>query len=300
MEPTNCHSEQSRFEVLIDERSAVPVRAILSIAPTIWPLLRVLELLTGKDEYKNLDLDSYSLSPNGHVHKMRPCDWDATSAKATALLKHLPPRDQLPPADRDQAQQQLALTLPTEAFIWRDDLEKAIEDDLSEAAQIELVIFNERPGDRTLNWWAPVPTHLEDSLAKAVSRLREAQPVEAKATSDACDASDSTEAAESAPTTDQINRVQEATTPHTDQVSPEGQKKKYETVFDRQQRLFKRVNDVFNRLKGDEQKLQNAFKMVAKEEEESWGISAATIRRDYYDKKSCKKPSFISPTFPPR
>lgn len=146
------------IEVVIGGREAIPVRAIPFITGgTISPDM-VASALAKTDLAQRLEsVPAYHLLPDGSVASMLPKEWDGIKADLQILSDKLKAKDQIDNESYPEWRRQSIPLLPPGVFVWKDEFEKRFAKVYS---QFHMMLLDERPGDRDLNFSPFIPSEL--------------------------------------------------------------------------------------------------------------------------------------------
>lgn len=145
--------------VVIDGREAIPVRAIPFVAG--WMLSPdVVAMTFAKTDHWITRLEgvtAYYLSVSGKYSPMLAKEWDGIEADLEILSDKLKATEEFEQENYPVWRQQSILRLPASCFVWRDEFEDAFRRSYSPG---RLLIPDERPGDRDLNFSPRIPEEL--------------------------------------------------------------------------------------------------------------------------------------------
>lgn len=143
--------------VMIEEREAIPVRAIPFVTGwTISPDL-VASSLAHTDLITRLKgVTAYHLTPGG-VAPMLPKEWDGIGADLDVLSAKLKATETVDQGNYPTWRRESIPLLPPACFTWRDEFERAFRRAYSPQ---RYHMIDEREGDRELNFTPRVPPEL--------------------------------------------------------------------------------------------------------------------------------------------
>lgn len=159
------------IEVVIDGREAIPVRVIPFI--TGWKMSpdMVASALARTDLAQRLEkVPAYHLQPDGSFAPMLPKEWDGIQADLQILSDKLKSKDQIDNESYPEWRRLSVPLLPPGVFVWKDEFEKSFAYVYSPK---RMMIPDERPGDRELNYSPMIPSELREIVVEGF-----AMPVE--------------------------------------------------------------------------------------------------------------------------
>jgi hypothetical protein len=148
--------------VVIDGREAIPIRAIPFVSGwTMSPDL-VAKSFAKRDHWVTRleGVAAYFLSVEGTYSLMHAKEWDGPVADLQILSDKLKSTEVMEQENYPVWRQQSILRLPASCFVWRDEFEEAFRHAYSPE---HLILPDERPGDRELNFSPRIPE--ESALA---------------------------------------------------------------------------------------------------------------------------------------
>lgn len=152
-------------EVVIDGRKAIPVRAIPFVAG--WMISPdVVAMTFAKTDHWITRLDgvaAHYLSADGKYSPMLAKEWDGIEADLQILSDKLKANEEIEQENYPVWRQQSIRRLPASCFVWRDEFEEAFRHSYSSNC---LLISDERPGDRELNFSPMIPPELREVVAE--------------------------------------------------------------------------------------------------------------------------------------
>lgn len=152
------------IEVVIDGREAIPVRVIPFI--TGWKMSpdMVASALARTDLAQRLEkVPAYHLLPNGSFAPMLPKEWDGIQADLQILSDKLKAKDQVDNESYPEWRRLSVPLLPPGVFVWKDEFEESFAYVYSPK---QMIIPDERPGDRELNYSPMIPSGLREIVAE--------------------------------------------------------------------------------------------------------------------------------------
>lgn len=157
--------------VVIDGREAIPVRAIPFAAG--WMISPdVVAMTFAKTDHWVTRLDgvtAYYLSVSGKYSPMLAKEWDGIEADLEILSDKLKATEEFEQENYPAWRQQSILRLPASCFVWRNEFEEAFRRSYSPG---RLLIPDERPGDRDLNFSPRIPEELALAVMQGFSMIQ--------------------------------------------------------------------------------------------------------------------------------
>jgi hypothetical protein len=148
--------------VLIDNREALPVRAIPFVTGWKMPPDQVAWSLAHKDPAQKLEgITAKRRLATGEVREVLPKAWDRVVAEIEALTATLQENGLHPPRNRPTWERESLRCLPAECFVWRDEFEMAFRRAYSPRRRLILDLqrgdLGERAGERDLDFTPLIP-----------------------------------------------------------------------------------------------------------------------------------------------
>lgn len=143
----------------VNGSDAIPIRAIPFITGwTISPDVVATALAHTDHWITRLEgVVGYHLMTDGEYAPMLPKEWDGVEAGLSALSDKLKAGETVENESYPQWRHDSIHRLPAGCFVWKEDFETAFYRSYSPD---KLILLDERPGDRELNFVARVPTEL--------------------------------------------------------------------------------------------------------------------------------------------
>jgi hypothetical protein len=159
--------------ILIDDREAIPIRAIPFVTGgRITPdLVASIFAYTDQWELRLKGVTPYHLYGHDLYSHMLPKAWDGIELDFKLLLKRFKATQKLDQEDLPIRERDSIPVLPPACFVWKDDFEKAFHKAYSGQ---NYEILNERPGDRELNFSPYIPDDLQEAVMEGFPHREEA------------------------------------------------------------------------------------------------------------------------------
>jgi len=158
-----CERGAMGIVVIIDGREAIPVRAIPFVAGWMISPDVVARTFAKTDHWitRLEGVAAHYLSVEGKYSPMLAKEWDGIEADLQILSDKLKATEEVEQENYPVWRQQSILRLPASCFVWRDEFEEAFRRSYSTD---RLILLDERPGDRELNF----SPRISEELALAV------------------------------------------------------------------------------------------------------------------------------------
>ncbi len=148
----------------INGREAIPVRAIPFVTGwTISPDMVASSLAHTDLIAKLRGIAAYHLVGNDQPAPMLPKEWDGVEADLRALSETLKAGEVVDFASYPTWRHESILLLPAGVFVWKDEFIAEFTYTFSKSSRW---IFDERPGDRELNWTPLIPQALRQAVSE--------------------------------------------------------------------------------------------------------------------------------------
>lgn len=146
---------------VIDGKEIIPVRAIPFVTGWIMSPDVVAKSLANTDKWMTRlkDIASYHLMADGEYAVMLPKEWDCIEAELQVLSEKLQSNEEIDQENYSQWRRESIPLLPASCFVWKDEFIPSFS--MAYSPQ-KLILINERPGDRELNFSPRVPYELLD------------------------------------------------------------------------------------------------------------------------------------------
>lgn len=153
--------------ITVEGREAIPVRAIPFVTGWMVSPDVVAESFARTDKWVTSlnDLVSFSISPDGSISPMLPKEWDGIEADLELLSDILKAQETIPGSGYPEWRRHSIPLLPSHTFVWRDQFEQAFKRAYGPGG---MLLLDERPGDRELNFSPRIPSDLIPAVFEGV------------------------------------------------------------------------------------------------------------------------------------
>lgn len=163
--------------VVIDGREAIPVRAIPFVTGWMVSPDVVAKSFAKTDHWitRLEGVTTYLLATDGNYYPMLPKEWDGIDAEIQILSEKLKTTEKFDQENYPVWRHQSVFLLPASCFVWRDEFEVAFSRSYSPN---RLILLDERPGDRDLNFFPRIPEELVWAVMQGFSQTQVIQKPE--------------------------------------------------------------------------------------------------------------------------
>lgn len=156
--------------VYIGNKEALPIRALPfisggSLSPDI-----VAKALANTDHWTTRleGVTAYHLLPDGEYAPMLPKEWDGIEAELQILSEKLRTTENFDQENYPEWRRESIPLLPASCFVWKEEFEQAFTRSYSPQ---KLILIDERPGDRDLNYAPRIPPELADVVMEGFAAI---------------------------------------------------------------------------------------------------------------------------------
>lgn len=156
------------LDLQIDGKRLIPVRLIPFITGWKFPPDSLVRILSGRDGFNRVYLQSFHLQPDGNYQLITPKEWDTCLADLEILTNKLKAVERVEDENYPIWRIESIKTLPRATFAWLDELESVWNSAYSTRT---MHLPNERAGDRELNLSPLIPSNAAKFIYEGFENL---------------------------------------------------------------------------------------------------------------------------------